>query len=726
MEEASERALRFVLDGWREVVAGIIVAIASLAIVSLDPNDPKDWPWIAAAAAAIPASIVIVWAVRSAARRRARRQVGRASGNRIAILIARLVGDDRFNGSRQTVLETIQARFGESVELMTWPESLAISEGHNEKSEETAGRTVREWLATTGCDVLVWGRVRGQQVLSLRIGGRLQRPYALDEKTLSLPDDFGADLVTSITQVALDDAEVAADQGNVSIEQLRRVARRIEMISRQVQSHQIALAYSGVLSRIGQFVGDQEMRFQAVDIAVAAVKNDAQNLDKDHLFRANFNICSMLMSLAEWSLGRSSLDEALKYFESAREIHPEISHDLNYAILLSQFGDHELDKVKIEQAISIFDKLTKLELSPQNEETIGKAWHNRGISYLCLFSQTSDTSYIDKSIESFQEALNFRRQDNAPLYWAKTMNSLGGAYEKKSEVSGDSDNARIALRHLTAARSLYMERDMQGSVSDITYNIGCALSAAGVLDQDRDALVAAITELEAAEQAWAGQPDKRWMNVQNALGSANINLAIITGEPAFAVAGAAHFEQALSTLDVSEELEAWVGVSNNAARGHVVAGVLSHAGGSVREATNILERCAAALEQHPHHALGRMVRRNLADAYAKLSIFEADNTYLDKAISLHSAHFDYLDNERPNRFWVEEGIALCNLLFIKAQLENSIVGLRNAEEILRTTLKTFESQAQASESQNVLHEGEALLVQIETIRSQVEARPRIS
>ena len=125
---------------------------------------------------------------------RAQNLIRGSHGGPFSLLLARLDGDTESGSVRETLRETIRREFADAVQITTWPASLRVGEGHQYDAERVVYETAQKWLKQTSCDLLIWGRTKGQNVVSLRftvadIGNRDAENYRLTE-TFDLPGDF--------------------------------------------------------------------------------------------------------------------------------------------------------------------------------------------------------------------------------------------------------------------------------------------------------------------------------------------------------------------------------------------------------------------------------------------------------------------------------------------------------------------------------------------------------
>jgi hypothetical protein len=93
-----------------------------------------------------------------------------ATGKKIAILVAKIDGDDSTDRIREEIIDSIKRELGSSVEPYRWPHVLATKPGSHEFVENEVHRSARRWLKRKHCDLLVAGRIKANNVVSLALG----------------------------------------------------------------------------------------------------------------------------------------------------------------------------------------------------------------------------------------------------------------------------------------------------------------------------------------------------------------------------------------------------------------------------------------------------------------------------------------------------------------------------------------------------------------------------
>ena len=174
-----------------------------------------------------------------------RRDIRLGTGTKIAIIIARLAGDDEHNSCRTTLYETIRSELGDAIELTTWPEEFALGEGYESDAEHGVHAKAQQLLTTRNADLLISGRLKGhaegKPVLSLRFAiteSKAPNPesYTLTE-TFDMPVDFMGRLGAAIAARVVMNAAPAVDMaGQYLVPLMQATAERLEPIVTTLQS----------------------------------------------------------------------------------------------------------------------------------------------------------------------------------------------------------------------------------------------------------------------------------------------------------------------------------------------------------------------------------------------------------------------------------------------------------------------------------------------------------
>jgi hypothetical protein len=134
-----------------------------------------------------------------------RRQITPASGEKLSILVAKLSGDNAANSNHHSIREAIK-RAMPAVSVLAWAEELPIGDGLDEAAHARATNTARRWMKSKNCDLLISGRIKSSNVVSLRFIPfnsvqpstdeliRGPQTYALPVDTMDFPANFTDDL----------------------------------------------------------------------------------------------------------------------------------------------------------------------------------------------------------------------------------------------------------------------------------------------------------------------------------------------------------------------------------------------------------------------------------------------------------------------------------------------------------------------------------------------------
>src|SRR5262249_32134119 len=145
-------------------------------------------------------------------------------------------------------------------------------------------RTAQGWLNRARCDLLIWGRVKASDVLSLRFttaqsGGTDSQSYKLTE-TLELPTSFVSDLGTAIAaRVVAEAAPAIAMEGHYLVPVMRRIAERLAPIIQRLNPAYssetrgwLLHSYALVRSTIGEQAGSNQDLEEAANVYNSVLK----------------------------------------------------------------------------------------------------------------------------------------------------------------------------------------------------------------------------------------------------------------------------------------------------------------------------------------------------------------------------------------------------------------------------------------------------------------------
>jgi hypothetical protein len=137
-------------------------------------------------------------------------QIPTATGKTLSILVAKISGDNAANSNHHSIREAISKAMKEGVSVIGWSEELPIGDGLDELARKQSESMARNWLKSKKCDLLISGRMKSANVVSLRFtipaepqpsitepinGAQI---YNLPTETMDFPTTFVSDLGAAI------------------------------------------------------------------------------------------------------------------------------------------------------------------------------------------------------------------------------------------------------------------------------------------------------------------------------------------------------------------------------------------------------------------------------------------------------------------------------------------------------------------------------------------------
>src|ERR1700676_332655 len=390
-------------------------------------------------------------------RRRSQHLVRRASGRKIGILIARIDGDTLNGSLRETIRETIRRELGDAIEIVSWPTSLVIDDGHEQDSEQGAYLKAQSWLTSKNCDLLVWGRIKGTNVVSLRftlanIGSVRAETYKLTE-TFDLPIEFlvrlGSALAVRILSMTL---PAAKESGKYLVPAMREIASRLEPLIQHPnatlnKSALGALFESYALAR--KTIGEQTTSPDDLVVALTFYRAAGNEYPREQEPLAwamtQNNIGLTLWSLGRYQGGDEPFREAIVAYHDALEAittqyYPQewalIQNNLGLALWAS--GERRNDAIQLEQAVTAFRQSLTYCKQEQSPLQWARIQNNLGSTLAILGDREVGVQRLNEAVAAFREALKQRQRNLVPLDWAMTQSNLALALRKLGERESNS------------------------------------------------------------------------------------------------------------------------------------------------------------------------------------------------------------------------------------------------------------------------------------------------
>ncbi|MDR3484296.1 MAG: hypothetical protein P4M05_05220, partial [Bradyrhizobium sp.] len=154
-----------------------------------------------------------------------RQKIAPATGRTLSILVAKISGDNAANSNHHSIREAIRNAMGDGVSVIGWPKELPVGDGLDELAHKKSESLARKWLESKRCDLLISGRMKSPNVVSLRFTTlNQQQPsvgesnlgpqtYNLPVETMDFPTTFIDHLGAAIAASALANIRVHHQHG---------------------------------------------------------------------------------------------------------------------------------------------------------------------------------------------------------------------------------------------------------------------------------------------------------------------------------------------------------------------------------------------------------------------------------------------------------------------------------------------------------------------------------
>ena len=312
--------------------------------------------------------------LRELGRRIRSRDAAPATGEKFTVLVADLDNDP---GAVRTkhVLDALRGQPG--IEVYGHGKILRIEEvGTAADNEAVAHRRGREWLAARNADVLVHGSARekgDKAVLRLSFLGRdirlAEKPYALEDATLELPAEFGADLGNVVYLLALTSVAPATEKaGQFIVDLLRptigKVERLVDALPDWLDARQqvsVRNAFGIAAARLGEQAGEAGWLEAAAQCFRTNLTNTDRSENSGDWAATQNKLGNALSRLGERESGTARLEEAVAAYRAALEERTRERVPLDWAATqnnlgnaLSSLGERESGTARLEEAVAAY------------------------------------------------------------------------------------------------------------------------------------------------------------------------------------------------------------------------------------------------------------------------------------------------------------------------------------------------------------------------------------
>jgi hypothetical protein len=361
------------------VFSAVCGLCAALGVVKgNDISNAQNWPlWIVLLVTGVAAAGAVGGGANAARLWWRRRRIDRASGERLTIILADLVGNDPNASQKQNVSDSLVHFLGPCIDVLSYPRSFAIGDGNRDAEVRKTHRRVQKVLADKRGDVLIWGRVDPSGALALYFWGRSTdaaegasfRSIGDGERPLDLPAHFDRDLGAAIAGrvVAVGDALVEKT-GSFLSPYAEHFADQIAPLVAHPKGNWTPDARGSVLFAFGlanALLGREKADGACLETAVAAYRAALEEWTRERVplqwAMTQNNLGAALWTLGERESGTARLEEAVAAFRAALEERTRERVPLDWAMTqnnlgsaLARLGERECGTARLEEAVGAY------------------------------------------------------------------------------------------------------------------------------------------------------------------------------------------------------------------------------------------------------------------------------------------------------------------------------------------------------------------------------------
>ena len=292
-------------------------------------------------------------------------------------MIAEITGDHD-NSIRETIRETLKRELGQAVEIVIWHEPLILADGHDDDAEAQAEATAQDWLKKKKCDILLWGRVKSNDVISLRTTvakGESSNPEShhltdMLDLPLSALTSLGAAIAARVSVLAV---PAINDHGRYLVPAMKKVASQLEPLLAKKNTGfssdtrgALLFNYALVQLTLGEQTGNNDDLTKAIVVYRELLKEITRERVPLQWAATQNNLGAALSTLGERESGTEKLEaavaacrEALKEYTRERVPLDWARTQNNLGAALSTLGKRETGTERLEEAVTVFREVLK-------------------------------------------------------------------------------------------------------------------------------------------------------------------------------------------------------------------------------------------------------------------------------------------------------------------------------------------------------------------------------
>ena len=462
-------------------------------------------------------------------RRRWRRRAECPKGDRIAVYVADLHGDNGTQSARASVIDSILREIGsETVEVLPAGFELTPTDGvSSDRSAGAANAEARKFLSRKGGDLLIWGRVHtiGQQnVLELRFvgaesGGAAAPRFGFNQELL-LEEKFAPEMGATLAALAASLALPALSQRGTAIGKrllplVDRLGRIVHKSGLKLQSDDRAgllFSYAAVLYAVGEQLGDSAKLEEAVTAYREALEERTrERVPLDWAMTQN-NLGNALRTLGERESGTARLEEAVAAYRAALEEWTRERVPLDWATTqnnlgnaLRTLGERESGTARLEEAVDGLSRGAGGTDARAGAARLGDDAEQPRQRACDAGRARERDGAAGGGGAAYRAALEEWTRERVPLDWATTQNNLGNALSTLGERESGTARLEEAVAAYRAALEEWTRERVPLDWAMTQNNLGNALRTLG----ERESGTARLEEAVDGLSRGAGGMDAR-------------------------------------------------------------------------------------------------------------------------------------------------------------------------------------------------------------------------
>ena len=543
---------------------------------------------------AVPAGIIflIVWMIGYSAKRNfAQRshKTDTAKGNRIAIYIAQLDGDDAVGTTRQLVIDTVLSELGrETTEVIRAGICFRANEiGSADRDTADVKIRAQALLAEKNGQLLIWGRiydVREGRRLSLHfISASLDgdekgsRPAITPE--LLLEPRFITDVGGALAAVALVEARNAKDlSGSYLLEQVKPIADRLAKLQSKLPLSMSADDRGAVhlASGFTQFVlGWHASDIPMLESSARAFKFAMEEYTLERVplqwALALNNLGNVFVQLGQREKGTERLLEGVQAFRDVLEVWTQelVPYEWagaqgNLGTALVAVGRQSVGGKQSHEAIQAFRNALKVMTRERVPLDWAKMQNNLAMALLAIEEREGGTNHLFEALEALQAAIEELPHERVPLYWAMTQDNVGSVLHRLGYIEDKVEYLRQSVEKFHGALKVRTRERVPRNWATTKNNLGNALRSLGQAENSTGRLNQAIlAHLDALKESARERDPIAWALTQNNLGSALWTLAQLECDSDIMHKALSHYRDALKEITRNDIPLLWAAIHSN-------------------------------------------------------------------------------------------------------------------------------------------------------------------